>query len=64
MVVEHQDPSLMEIMVFSKTRPTASEEYITLAIIIHFYFIKWSVDGHFSKYSFKKLPAVHEFQKF
>jgi hypothetical protein len=54
----------MEIMVFSKTRPTASEEYITLAVIIHFYFIKWSVDGHFSKYSFKKLPAVHEFQKF
>jgi hypothetical protein len=64
MVVEHKDPSLVQIMVFSKTRPAAPKEYITLATIIHFYFIWWSVAGHFSKYSFMELPALHEFRKF
>jgi hypothetical protein len=64
MVVEHQDPSLMQIMVFSKTRPTSPKEYITLAVVIHFYFIRWSVAGHFSKYSFMKLPSVHELHEF
>jgi hypothetical protein len=45
-VVEHQNPSLVQIMVFSKTRPAALEEYITLAIVIYFYLIRWSIAGH------------------
>jgi hypothetical protein len=39
MVVEHQDPSLVQIMDFIKMRPAALEEYITLAIVIYFYLI-------------------------
>jgi hypothetical protein len=64
MVVEQKYPSLVQIMVFIKTRPTALEENITLAVIIHFYFIQCSVAGHFLKYSFTKLPTIHELYKF
>jgi hypothetical protein len=59
MVVEHQDPSQVQIMVFSKTRPTALEEYITLAIVIYFYLIRWSFARHFS-WSFIELLAIHK----
>jgi hypothetical protein len=60
MVVEHQDPSLVQIMVFSKMRLAALEEYITLAVVIYFYLIRWSVARHFLQYSFVELPAIHK----
>jgi hypothetical protein len=61
MLFEHQDPSLVQIMVFRKTRPAAPKEYITLDIVIHFYFIRFFVVGDFSKYSFMKFSAIYEF---
>jgi hypothetical protein len=64
MVVEHQDPSLVQIMVFRKTRPAALEEYITLAIVIYFYLVRRSILGHLSQYSFTKLLALHKFSEF
>jgi hypothetical protein len=55
MVIEHQDSSLVQIVVFSKTRPAALEEYITLAVIIYFYLVQRSVAGHLSQNSFMLL---------
>jgi hypothetical protein len=63
MVVEHQNPSLVQIMVFSKTRPAALEEYITMAVVINFYLIWWSISGHFSQYSLAELPSIHKIRK-
>jgi hypothetical protein len=51
-------------MVFSKTRPAALEEYITLAVVIYFYLIRRSAVGHLSQYSFTELPTLHEFSEF
>jgi hypothetical protein len=64
MVVEQQEPPLMQIVVFSKARPSALEEHVTLTIIVNFYFILWPVMGHFSKNSLTKLSAIHEFSEF
>jgi hypothetical protein len=35
-VIEQQDPSLMQIIFFGKTRPTALEKHITLTVIVNF----------------------------
>jgi hypothetical protein len=51
-------------VVFSKARPATLEEYITLAIIVDFYFVWWSIARHFSKNSFVQLPALHEFSEY
>jgi hypothetical protein len=64
MVIEHQDPSLVQIVVFSKARLAALEEYITLAVVIYFYLVRRSVAGHLSQNSFAELPALHKFSKF
>jgi hypothetical protein len=54
----------MQIVVFSKARPAAFEEHITLTIIVNFYFILWPVTGHFLKNSLTKLSTIHEFSEF
>jgi hypothetical protein len=54
----------VQIVVFSKARLAALEEYITLAVVIYFYLVRRSVAGHLSQNSFAELPALHKFSKF
>jgi hypothetical protein len=44
-VVKQQDPALMQIIIFSKARPTSLEENIAFTIIIYFQFIWWPIAG-------------------
>jgi hypothetical protein len=44
-LIKHQDPSLVKIMILSKTIPTTSEESITIAIVIHLQLIRWPTAG-------------------
>jgi hypothetical protein len=64
MVIEKQDPALVQIKISSKARPTALEEHITFTIIIYLQFIRWLIAGDFSEDSFMKLTTIHEFNKF
>jgi hypothetical protein len=60
-VIKHQDPSMMKIVIFSKAVPTTSEESITIAIIIHLQLIRCPAAGCFSENGLPKLTALHEF---
>jgi hypothetical protein len=60
MAIKHQDPSLMKIMIFSKTIPTTSEESIAIAIVIHLQLIRQPATGCVSENSLPKLAALHE----
>jgi hypothetical protein len=62
-VIKHQDPSLMKIVIFSKTVLATSEESISIAIIIHLQLIRWPTTGCFSENSLPKLMALHELRK-
>jgi hypothetical protein len=64
MIVEQQEPPLMQIMVFSKARPVALEEHVTFTIIVYLYFIWGSITRNLSQNSLAKLSAIHEFSKF
>jgi hypothetical protein len=44
-IIKHQDPTLMKIIILSKTVPTTSEESITIAVIIHLQLIWWPAAG-------------------
>jgi hypothetical protein len=60
-VTKHQDPSLMKIMIFSKTVPATSEESITIATVVHLQLIWRPATGCFSENSLPNLMALHEF---
>jgi hypothetical protein len=64
MIVEQQDPALMQIIIFDESRLTSLEKYITLTIIIYFQFIWRLVAGGFSENGFTELTTIHEFSKF
>jgi hypothetical protein len=59
--IKHQDPSLVKIMILSKTVPTTSKESIAIAIVIHLQLIRRPAAGCFSENSLPKLTALHEF---
>jgi hypothetical protein len=59
--IKHQDPSLMKIVIFSKTVPTTSEESIAIAIIIHLQLIRQPATGCVSENSLSKLMALAEY---
>jgi hypothetical protein len=58
-IIKHQDPILMEIMIL-KTVQDTSEESIIVAIIIHLQLIRRPAAGCFSEYSLPKLMTIHE----
>jgi hypothetical protein len=60
-IVKHQNPSLMNIVVFSKVVPATSEESIAIAVIIHLQFIWRPATGCFPKNYLPKFKALHEF---
>jgi hypothetical protein len=64
MIIEHQEPPLMQIVVFSKARSAAPEKHATLTIVVYLYFIRCPITGHLSQNSLMKLQAIHEFSKF
>jgi hypothetical protein len=54
----------MQIIVFSKTRPTALDEHVTITIVVYFYFIWRTITRHLSQNSLPKLSAIHDFRQF
>jgi hypothetical protein len=62
-VVEQQEPSLMQIVIFCKTGPPAPEEHLSIAIIVYLHLIWRSFTGLFSKDGFTKILPIHEFSK-
>jgi hypothetical protein len=59
-VIKLQDPSLVKIMIFSKTFSATSEESIAIAIAIHLQLIRWPATGSLSENSLLKLTTLHE----
>jgi hypothetical protein len=55
MIIEHQEPPLMQIVVFSKARLAAPEKHATLTIVVYLYFIRCPITGHLSQNSLTKL---------
>jgi hypothetical protein len=63
-VIEQQEPPLMQIVIFCKARPAALEEHLSVAIIVHIHLIWRSFSSYFWEDGFTKLLAIHEFDKF
>jgi hypothetical protein len=63
-VVEQQEPPLMQIIIFYKMGLAAPEEHVSIAIIVYLHLIWRSFTRLFSKDGFTKLLAIHKFGKF
>jgi hypothetical protein len=59
-LIKHQDPSLMKIMIISKMVPATSEECIAIAIVIYLQLIWQPTTGCFLENSLLKLTTLHE----
>jgi hypothetical protein len=56
MIIEHQDPALMKIVVWSEAVLATYKESITFAIVIHLQFIRRPAAGRLPEYN---LPKLH-----
>jgi hypothetical protein len=62
-VVEQQEPPLMQIVIFCKMGLAIPEEHISIAIIVYLHLIWRSFTRLFSEDGFAKLLPIHEFSK-
>jgi hypothetical protein len=62
-IVEYQEPTLMQIMILGKSRPPFLGRYIAFAIIVHLKFIWRPPARSFSKNSLADLTTIHKFSK-
>jgi hypothetical protein len=62
-VKEHEEP-LMQLVVFCKLGPSASEVHLAAPIIVHLHLVWCSASRLFTKDRFTKLTLIHELGEF
>jgi hypothetical protein len=63
-IVEYQEPAMMQIMIHGKSRLASSKRNIAFPIVIYLQLIWRPSTRSFPKDSFPNLTAIHEFSKF